>query len=302
MKNIVVHIGYPKCASTFIQKKIFSFSGFNYISGLEASPLNMEDFNPDSFKKSILSNKKYNPGSNLTIISYPPLSSPNIDNYNQQYFNNSIKNLKKIHREIKIILVLRNQLSLIKSWYVYSVTRGLNTITYSSFNKWLKSDFRVMNPEYLLNSCIEYIKPKNMLIIPVELLTSNSDVFLKKLSEFMDAELPCIEKRKVNQGYYNYYSILCWRLLNFLFISIQTLIEKNDINTTRGSYWHKNIKHRYLRLKGIINPKIEKYFPRDINLYIPDHKIAEFRSLFSKGNMLANKYSCHSLKDFGYFF
>ena len=300
MSRFIVHMGYPKCASTFLQKKVLSKIDCNYFGGLEAESIEHSSFAAEPYKQVIKSQEDYDAEKDLTIISYPPISSPSKKYFTQEYFDQACENLIRLDKNVKVIIVLRNQIDLIKSWYVYSVTRGLNTITYKSFDQWLEDDFAVMNPEYLVTSCEKYFSQDNMLILPVELLNSKSTIFFSKLSNFIGKELPATEQKKVNRGYYNYYSINCWRLCNFMFVGVEHVLQKAGIDTRRGSVWHTFSKHGFLKFKGKINPKIQKYFPRGIDLEIDDAKLDKFSKLFKEGNRLANRYSAYPLEEFNY--
>ena len=213
MNKLVVHVGYPKCASTFIQKKVFARIDCNYVCGPETSVLCSDDFDKEEFLASLSATGHYDHSRSLTVISSPPISSPGLERYHPHYFDVAMQNLKCLNQDVKVIIIVRNQLELIKSWYVYSVTRGLNTVTCKSFKSWLDEDFSVLNPELLLQSCTTHIGAEKMLVLPVELLSSDSELFVRYISEFLHSEVGPIEMRKVNRGSYNGYSVGFWRFL-----------------------------------------------------------------------------------------
>lgn len=131
MSKVFIHIGYPKTATTWLQRFIFPFhKEINYLDHyknenkwlLDLRYIDDLDFNPESFKKkySELNIDKEKP----VLISIESLSG---DVFKRGFNSKRIAdNLKEIFPDAKIIITVRNQIAMIDSLYKQYVNQGGN--------------------------------------------------------------------------------------------------------------------------------------------------------------------------------
>jgi len=145
--KVVIHIGYPKTATTWLQDIFFpNVSNFQFVSWREANSLILNSdcfaFNPNNIRDKLLIG-----GRNL-LISSEFFSTAINSGFNYGYFSYGISHkLKELFPDATIIIFIRRQQSLIPSAYQQYVKNGG---TYS-FKRWLYSG-EVFSFEHLIYS------------------------------------------------------------------------------------------------------------------------------------------------------
>lgn len=133
--STLIHIGFPKSGSTFLQKNIFeTLKNIDYLTSVDNVVMDILYLNSFEFKKKYLENS-INPNTNLnkknTVVSCEALTWDGdqfiICDRLRQIFNN----------EVTIMLILRNQLDFIESFYMHNLKDGI----YVSFNTFLNQQF-----------------------------------------------------------------------------------------------------------------------------------------------------------------
>ena len=133
--NTLVHIGFPKAGSSSLQRNVFEkVTNINYLTITDKVVIDMLYLNSFEFKNKYVENS-INPNTNLnkenTILSCEALTYAGdqflICDRLKQVFNNNVT----------IMLILRNQLDFIQSFYLEQLARGV----YVSFNTFLKQQF-----------------------------------------------------------------------------------------------------------------------------------------------------------------
>jgi len=223
--STVIHIGYPKAASSTLQKKVFrEHSEINYLGPHALPPsnpcfpfkepgqrhllssagtfwnnlisldgiaydevLNLELFN-DSIQ-TYTSKEKINLFSHESLVGKPLLA------------DNALKaeRLKKIFKDPKILVVIRNQLDIMISLYYFlNGTSPLESSPYYKkslpFDKWMEINLKHIDQSYL--SAIDYYKLisyyekifglNNLNILLYEELNLEPDKFAEKISQFLE--------------------------------------------------------------------------------------------------------------------
>lgn len=166
--QLFIHIGYPKAASSSLQKNVFSkHPEINYLMGPTESSSwknalpdqSAEEFWKDlTFSRNINNQKlqeKYKqsifPYINnklINIISFEQFTSPYlVDN------QTTAKRLNYFFPNAKIIIILRNQFDILKSLYRYRPKAPLESYKkyerYLSFQEWMQINFDNYNRSFL---------------------------------------------------------------------------------------------------------------------------------------------------------
>lgn len=224
--NIVFHVGFPKAASTTFQKGLFSKHSEIVNLGIyptgnigkdsrEDIPVDMPFFKDLRIKKMYQSLTKED-GVNFDDDAAKKLFSSLIEDYGNNnstivFSNESILSARFSNPEIiekarriqiicpqaKILIIIRSQVDMLKALY-RDHPFDPRTLDISpravSFTDWLK--IQIETPYLsLINTLLfhkvlkkyEQLFPKdNILIVPLELLKVNPEIFVKSLSDFLE--------------------------------------------------------------------------------------------------------------------
>ena len=175
------YIGFHKCASTTIQKKLMSIVPPNY-KLLELNLLNKPvDQAIDSCNQSLLDSK--NNGDDISGVVY-------INNYlsGSFYYDapENAKILKKKCPNAKILISIRSQFDALRSYY-FTTTKSGNTKNYNSFVLNLIHNKKLFYYE-TIQSYIEQFGLENIKVVCVEDFRNNSDLLYSELYDFLAIE------------------------------------------------------------------------------------------------------------------
>ena len=199
MNNFFVHVGPGKTATSWLQKKIFpNTKDINYLGRtgkiLDELFLNwsyLDDYmfskQQDQLKIELLARIKQN---KINLLSLEPFSRAGGIIWNQAH---------KIHKIIptaKIIMVLRNPIELIKSFYKYNVMNDNFFLNIENIIDWNRRPHvfykrrPIYIPDFYYNEIIaiynELFGTDNICILEYEELTTSPTNFFKRLGNFME--------------------------------------------------------------------------------------------------------------------
>jgi len=273
-KNIFIHIGYHKCASTYLQNNFFSkIENFYYIflSGYKREYLNYVQsmkFEPNKLYKylnSLIADKLTNENVKdvKLIISHEELSGHPEGKKSIDY-KIILRNLKKAFPNAKIIIVIRNQIDYLSSIYSFRVTskgqeyRSLRKFLYELGKEGL---FEKMNYYNLIKDYVDNFGKENVLVIPLEILRNSPEQFIRKLCSFMRIEYSdsYVCKNKINESSKCIYVINFWRLINYFFSVFLNCLEELGIDFNE-EYKYLKIRYGYYYLKRKLIPLQNKIF------------------------------------------
>ncbi|CAN2049938.1 putative Sulfotransferase domain-containing protein [Candidatus Magnetomoraceae bacterium gMMP-1] len=217
-KEVYLHIGYPKTATTTLQNYLFPYhkeiyylrrygKHLNFLSDLFFARENAFDRKKNSIKKEL---KNYITDSKVNKFVYSEESLTSFSMFfrfqPRPYIwtlepNSMARKLKtafletKVFNKTKIIITIRKQDSMLKSMYaqvynfVFKKLRETNT-----FEKFLNYSLLENKDSFIVDSLMYYdvIKTysdlfgkENVLVLVFEELKENKESYIKKLSEFM---------------------------------------------------------------------------------------------------------------------
>jgi hypothetical protein len=255
----IVHIGYPKAASTTLQCNLFfEHSEINYLSingpthkenfqidenirklhqelitlnGIEYHYSNTRNFFNDVIKKYMSSEKR-------NLFSSEALLNQNfVDNYLKAY------RLKEIFPNAKIIIVLRNQVDLLRSIYDMRCGGG----RYIAFDKWLEMELKHFNTNFsgglkfyeTVAFYQELFGKHNVEVLLFEELLESINSFAHKLSAFID-----IDAEQTNN-----------------------LLKNKPLNTAKSHQVH-NLRVKLNFIPGIQLIQFSKVLPKSTHKYL----------------------------------
>ena len=285
MKSII-HIGGNKTASTLLQKHFFpKLKKFIFInpendeSLVDLKPFFSLLYEDDIFYNKF--NKKLKKFINKKVI----FSSEDI--LGSQFTSHIAFRLKKVFGRCKVLLVIRNQVDALNSWYI-SHGSGLKMVPksywrrYVSFNDWLNFIFYfekkgpILALDYWKNYNIFSKKfwKKNIQILLYEDLKNNPKYFYEKLGNTFDVNIDFVSKALENK-----YERISRKSLN---LKLHRIFKNYEISNTVFNFLSHLIKDN--KKINCINKKNED-------------KITQF---FTEGNLLLSQKIGIDLKKRGY--
>ena len=270
-KKILLHIGYPKCLSTYLQKNIFpnicKLKNIDYINKKQS--LNkFRDLFESIHKKKVVEKKFINNFENKTLFSHEGLI-----NFEESYNPNNPKLLfDYFSNNALILIVIKKPSDLYKSNFIQKFME----LKFLNFNDYQNhTDHRKFNIFKDIKSYSYYFN--NIVVVKQETLLDNYD-FYKNLFELSNQEFLQIVKDKVikNKSFSNYaikFTLKIDKFLNIFGYSIQKYdLFIRSVHTKSTSPLMKKIT-KYLIWRFLIQDIFDKFFSRkkyelkiDINL------------------------------------
>lgn len=338
--QFTIHIGMPKTASTFLQEEVFPnlnliyLNEYYYFKELKWNQIVYESIRNIVEKQNYLLQDEQVKQFQEEMVQIANerqcnkfiFSSEELVGFYAQNFNNSLNVLENIRqyfgKNIKIILVIREQVSFLESLYRQSIKMG-HWINIETFLNYQNGNFYAHKFEYKLNldvenfdwfKMIEYytkeLKKNNLLFLPYEMLKNEKKEFIDSIVEFLNIEKVNIEKNRVVNKSYTYFALFMMRFFNrFLnngrnpiFFIIQTPLNivlryyKNETSPSKTLlFWRKINSYLYLSyMMRIFNIIV---FKKD---FINDSMKKELKQKFAKSNERLGTISKIDLTKYGY--
>ncbi|WP_013321755.1 hypothetical protein [Gloeothece verrucosa] len=280
--KILIHIGYHKTGSSFLQKLIFNSAEYGFYS-----PWSPEDYieeliivNPFSFESS-QARAFFAPGiceswqkGLIPVITHEMLSG---NPWKKGYSGSGKETADRLiatFPEGRVLIVIREQSKMLLSLYKHQVRNNLT----ASIQDYLEAPrprsgfeplFTLGYLEYhwLILYYQKLFGKENVLVLPHEMLKNKEEVFFKKLSCFTGTNIdPTLQKQVINEGYSGLILALK-RWTNFVSHrdSIYPNSRMQELNN-RIFYYLNKIVPKSLNdqfeneLKKYINHRIDKYY------------------------------------------
>lgn len=211
-KRVIVHIGYPKCASTYLQRVVFPRLGnfTNFSSGIpyeEKALLYHRDMKPEQYRAIVdqhmvpaIDQKPYRIISGESYVELPFLgfernfgrvaSLKGIDPAPYEHRNEVIcENLFRVWPEAYILIVIREPLRWAVSRYDHWYRRDLIGESLEVCLDGLGEGYDQLVRRYVDRFSLEHVR-----VVPYEWLNQAPKMFLRAVTEFVDpgfnAEIP----------------------------------------------------------------------------------------------------------------
>jgi hypothetical protein len=291
MKNVLVHIGYHKTATTWLQFELFiddnavfqplsinpkgpSDLASRFSRDQEGYFLSPFDLNTELIKAGI-EEIKARPGfddKKIPVLSHELLSgSPHSGGFDAKSRAERIKN---IFPEAKILIVVREQKSFVFSSYFEYLTQGGKL----SLNEYLNKKVLIGKP-YFSHTHIKYLPlikeyrklfgPENVLVLPYEMFRDTPLEFIERLGNFVGRQINTVKEqfhRKVNTKEDHF--------VNYKLRALYFYLRHSENNSFLGKL-KKFMIRRILSLAKIIIPRklddhLQARFKKEIKTWCKD--------------------------------
>ena len=236
--DILIHIGYHKTGTTFLQNKVFPVLPANLLIMPNVDYLaTSKKYDPDIFIQT-LSNQIHNKPHQLTILSQEVLSGRGDGNpiWDPHLIANR---LITTFPKSKILIVIRNQFDYILSLYAFRVLRrGLEHRTLDQFLdakwQWLVNKLQY---DRLIGDYIRLVGHDRVLVLPYEMLAQDGTRFVSATLDFIGCKAEEeIAFNRVNSSTRNGRLLQTNRIFNAPFNTALELGQQNDwINQSQFS-------------------------------------------------------------------
>jgi len=298
-----LHIGFSKAASTYLQDILKNDPDIYFVyKTYYFTPLESE-----VYKKGIDGYKKFFNGSDnyevviesqehiILPIIHPELKMACI---NMDAVDQVLIRIKETIPDVKLILVLRNQVDMIISRYTQYVNQGGKLGSSDFLNKVLFHNNYLLYLDYryyeIIRIIYRHIRQENLLILFQEELIFDKNIFINKLSKFFQHDLLIenINKMKRNIGL-SYYGIIVLRFINKLFVlRIETINSRTK--TWIGFYgWYALVKlFKYIDYHLVQTKNKNKIFSEE--------DVKSIQQVFLKDNQKLEKMLSFPADKYGY--
>ncbi|MEO0535494.1 MAG: hypothetical protein AAF215_16680 [Cyanobacteria bacterium P01_A01_bin.123] len=305
--TVLIHIGFHKTGTTFLQKNIFFCldQGFCCPWTVDSGEA-IEHFvltHPCRFDAGKIRKKFFesiHQGGNHKLI--PTISHEDLSGHpvkGKYYEFEVVERIKQVFPHSKILIVVREQQSMIRSFYNQYVVQGGEY----SIKHFVGDDierpgfspiFRLDHLEYnlLVEKYISYFGVDSVLVLPREILSSNQFLFLQKFYDFIgnNTEVKTFSTAaNVSMGAA---TVELRRLLNSLPGNLPPLWEKYD---STPILWRA--KNRFCRYIDMILPS---FLDREATSYIKKAISDRVGSYYSTSNQRLQQYVDFDLSQLGY--
>ena len=263
MDKVIIHIGYHKSASTFLQENAFPQLPVNYVflSGPRRQMLDMVEskviFDANVLRKWIMQEIEKNYACKrrkVTIISHEELSG-HPHGYKIIDPITNAHHLKNAFPNAKILIIIRNQFDYLTSIYSFRVVlKGQESRSFKRFLLEEEKKGIVDHLEYhrLIEDYIKLFGKERVLILPMEYLKISPNVFSDLLSSFVGVPVKLsMKNRPKNVSTKLLYVLSIWRLINYIFNSLLIAIlyltgeDYSKFEPTINKEYYNFIKLRY---------------------------------------------------------
>lgn len=236
MDDVIIHIGYPKSASTFLQTKIFPNLPLHYLMlvGPNRKYLDMVvsktalDINElQNWINAEVKKQRANNTYQILLLSHEELAGiPN--NNNPEIAYATAQNLKRLFPNAKILIIIRNQIDYLLSLYAFRVgVKGAETKNFNQFIQRMGKSglFEYLQYHRLIQKYQDLFGASQVLVFPMEMLKKDPDTMLKEMFAFMGVSpQPISPSSSVNVSAKNLAVLFIFRCINWAFNLFHSLV------------------------------------------------------------------------------
>lgn len=309
-----LHVGYPKCASSYLQRLIFpSIGNLADLTKLdhETKWMLFKD-NPDlpEFRRRVEAAVEYRESNrNHQILSYEGLLPNPFQGFTDLYWEVRRKRgvdtrryhqpdhcvprrLAKAFPEAYVIIVIREQIDWVISHYKMYWRRGHTSASIDSFCKDYKESYDKVVGHYL-----DVFGPERMLVVPFELLCDNPSSFVNQVTDFIAPGCePKIPNKRENSAPELLRDVMCYRSKRILKSKLKGDDRRSNPLNRIGSnliLWSARLAARpYYTLK---------YGKKRDEVEIDEKTLNAIRPAIAESNRKLEEMTGLDLKKFGYY-
>lgn len=311
MEDVIIHIGYNKSASTFLQKKIPHLP-VNYLLlvGPERKYLDMivskTALDVSAIHRWINLEIKQKYGDNIhnrLLLSHEDLAGLLTSNTPEMAYATA-QNLKQIFPNAKILIIIRNQIDYLLSLYAFRVAvKGAETHNLNHFIKEIskRGVFTQLQYHLLIKRYQDLFGASSVLVLPMEMLKKAPEEMFEKIFSFIGApSQPIQTSDMVNVSTKNLAVLFIFRCLNWIFNLFHSLVMFFTPRNFKAKVSF-NIRYYYNRFKRNSAPILNRLFYSSSSLDSKSLLIEEeILSLIKESNMWIKRNLSIDLGSLGY--
>jgi len=311
-KQTIFHIGLPKTGTTWVQDVYYHL--LENVHYIDVSPQNniahehpllselinlcripADDLHDDvlaRIRNAVLSHLE----NGLNLLSNENYFTGMPDTACYATVSEISQNLSKLFPDLRVIIILRNQIQFLQSFYLQKLYVANE---YRSFSKFLDRSMETLIPylKYhdLINCWHNIIGKENVYVSTYEHFKSDRDEFLKKLCGFIGTESPSLSKRQAmyanrSLSFYSYKTTI---LVNKLYRRL-----KFQRNERLNKYMLRAKQNLFRFCKERIDPNVIYRF--NLNREILNPKAEMLKAYYAESNEYLSELVRINLKAFGY--
>jgi len=307
LNNLLIHVGYHKTASSYLQHVVFPQLPVNLFN-LDEQHLKLigTDNESDSMLfrdwiESEVSKARSGNNKDITIISHEALSG-HPHGYKKISPFLIADNLASTFPGSKILIIIRNQFDYITSLYAFRVaTKGEEYKNLDNFVKFAGSKGLFEHLEYhlLIEKYQALFGEKNVLVLPMEILIKSPNEYIERIISFIGiSELKPHIGKPVNVSTKVSLILNFWRPINFLVYYLIRLIMLVFGKTKKDV---RGLTYRFHRLKHKATVVLIRLFRKNKKIDIKE--CSQYSMLFERfsiANARLQKCVDYDLRELGY--
>ena len=310
--HFAIHIGFHKCASTFLQQGFFPHLPVNYIylSSSDREDLDYIEhhsaFDPEVFSKRIrdlIAQRGQGTTRNMTLLSQEELSG-HLHGHDHVNSERIAYRLHETFPEARILMIIRNPFEYMMSLYSYSVTRNFE---HRSFHDFLNEEgpsglFDKLEYQRLAGLYSSLFGTGRVLVLPVELLDSKPFVFLVRITDFLD--LPSVRPTDTtasNTTIRNRHVLRFWSGVNRIAAKVLRLLHDHSPKGQLQQHPFRRTRRLFFHAKDSSNSILRRLLPDSSGLSFEDYP--DYDSLFtrySQDTVSLSRITGLALREYGY--
>lgn len=285
----IFHLGFPKCASTFLQESVFPQLDLHYLPGPYPQLFTATDFNPALIPG-------WNEGEGkVRMLSWPSLASHELsDDYRQRL----VDSLDAFGGAKRVLLILREQRKTLASWYTYATSTGLKTLNFRAYRSFAEEMAPHLLYHELLEASIERWGEQRVKVIPIESFFTKPERFIAELETFCGVPFRGnLQNHSSNASEKSWLPNQVWRLPNLGILVAERGLGALGLDVANASLWHRWAKVPYWKTKKVLNPLISF---GNLDTSLPESVAEQWLPSFRECNRRVQERCDQDLRALGY--
>lgn len=217
----ILHIGFPKCASTYLQTYVFpEMDNVEYLGFYYNRDRKFFDENVHTLVNSIQMDDGIDFSLDRSRALFEASIAPLLAQGRRVILSNEVfcqqradrtlvaQRLKALFGEARVLVIVRNQFNALASMYAFQKLRGSNVSNKALFGNPSMKTIDDWIEEQIINLYVSYIKTlkyceiadhyaslfgdKNVHVLPLELMDENSNAFLEEIGDICGCPAPVV--------------------------------------------------------------------------------------------------------------
>ena len=296
--SVVIHVGYHKSASTFLQQ-IFGLAPVNYFfpSRETLDYMQSPEFDAADFRARF---EKKSGNRSVSVISHEELSGhPHGHDSVDPYL--VARNMQSLYPDAQVLFTVRNQFRYIRSIYSYRV--GVKGEDWRSYSRFVREEgeaglYEKLEYDGLVSYYHELFGPDNVTVLPMEFLKTDSGKFFDRVAALLNLSTEQLQlpQERVNRSFYDPRLLALWRTSNYLFYAFRKALVRMGLLGKR----EKVVRYKYYHTKRAISAYLMSEESVGCRICLGEVLQNELRPRFARSNTRLGELIGEDLGELGY--